>query len=207
MRYKIALATAASVVAVTAFTTGCSSTASDTPATPTQTATSQSSTGNAAEITFAQLMIPHHEQAVEMADIALQRSDSPQVKALATQIKNAQAPEIAQMQGWLTEWGAPTSMPSSTADSGDMAGMDMGGMSSDGMMTTEQMSSLESASGNSFNKMWLEMMISHHEGAIQMAQDVKAQATNPQVISLADSIIKSQTAEIATMKKDLAQMG
>ncbi|MGB3041337.1 MAG: DUF305 domain-containing protein, partial [Candidatus Nanopelagicales bacterium] len=111
-----------------------------------------------------------------------------------------------QMQGWLTQWGAPTGMPT-TADSGDMPGMDMGGMSSDGMMTSEQMSSLESARGADFNKMWLEMMISHHEGAIQMAQDVKAQATNPQVVQLADDIIASQTAEIATMKKELANQG
>lgn len=205
MRYRVAIATAAAVVAITAFTTGCSSNTADAP-TPAQSSASQTVTGNAAEIAFAQLMIPHHQQAVEMADLALQDSDSAQIKSLATQIKSAQGPEITQMQGWLTQWGAPTGMPT-TADSGDMPGMDMGGMSSDGMMTSEQMSSLGSARGADFNKMWLEMMISHHEGAIQMAQDVKAQATNPQVVQLADDIIASQTAEIATMKKELANQG
>lgn len=110
------------------------------------------------------------------------------------------------MQGWLTQWGAPTGMPT-TADSGDMPGMDMGGMSSDGIMTSEQMSSLESARGADFNKMWLEMMISHHEGAIQMAQDVKAQATNPQVVQLADDIIASQTADIADHEKGAGKPG
>ena len=142
-----------------------------------------------------------------MADMALNPAygASPQVQALATQIKAAQAPEIAEMQGWLTSWGAPSAMASASVDAqGDMAGMDMGGVSQDGMMTEAQMSALAATKGQAFDQMWLGMMISHHQGAIAMAQDVSASSTNPQVKALAASVITGQQAEIDTMKALLA---
>jgi len=152
-------------------------------------------------------MIPHHEQAVEMADLALDpRADaSAQVKQLARQIKGAQDPEIEMMTQWLQQWGAPTEMPGTT---GDLAGMDhsghdMGGMTMSGMMTAEQMQDLHQATGATFNTMWLEMMIAHHEGAIAMAEQVKASSTDPAVTRLADEIIAAQRAEITTMRQDL----
>ncbi len=167
--------------------------------------------GSASDVAFAQSMIPHHQQAVQMADVALDpKSDaSPQVKALAKQIKAAQDPEIQQMSAWLAQWGASTAMPSASGDAGDMAGMDhsghdMGGITMSGMMTAEDMAKLSSASGKTFDTLWLQMMIAHHEGAVQMAEQVKADSGNPQVTALADSVIAGQTQEIETMQALLA---
>ena len=187
-----------------------STTASAPANTPESTAAAASpvATGSAADIAFAQLMIPHHEQAVEMADMALapQANASPQVKDMATQIKAAQAPEVEQMQGWLQEWGAPSQMASASTDAaGGMEGMDMGGVTENGMMTAQQMAALSKTSGAAFDQQWTQMMIAHHEGAITMAEQVKADSQNAQVIALADAIIQSQTAEMIVMKKELTQ--
>lgn len=150
------------------------------------------SSARAGDITFAQGMIPHHEQAVEMADIALAHADvSADVKRLATAVKAAQDPEIKQMQGWLEEWSAPA-----TASPGGHAGH--------GMMPAESMEQLEAAAGADFNRMWMEMMIEHHEGAITMAQDVLKTTQDAEVKALAEAIIKAQQAEIAEMKQLLA---
>jgi uncharacterized protein (DUF305 family) len=145
-------------------------------------------TGASGDVAFAQMMIPHHEQAVEMADVALENDTaSADVKALATQIKGAQAPEIQTMQGWLAQWGASES-----------AGpMDHG---SGGMMSDDDMSSLMGSSGAEFDQMWLTMMIEHHEGAIEMAQDVLDTTANPDVEKLATAVVEGQEAEIATMQ-------
>ncbi|MEI2784588.1 MAG: DUF305 domain-containing protein [Candidatus Nanopelagicales bacterium] len=167
--------------------------------------------GSPTDIAFAQSMIPHHQQAIEMADLALDPADSgasEQVKQLAEQIKGAQDPEIQQMTQWLQAWGAPTAMPGAT-DGGGTAGMDhsghdMGGMTMSGMMTAEQMQQLEQARGADFDQMWLTMMIAHHQGAISMAQ--QAQASNSsQVTTLTDAIITGQQQEIATMQQLLAK--
>lgn len=178
---------------------GSNSTAADT--------NSSSSTTQAADIAFAQLMIPHHEQAVEMADMALENASSSTVKKLATQIRKAQAPEINQMTTWLTNWGAPTTMPGSDASGMagmDHSGMDMGGMSSAGMMSDDDMAALGKARGANFDRMWLQMMISHHRGALDMANEVLGTTTDTDVTALAKAIVKGQTAEIATMQKALA---
>lgn len=166
--------------------------------------------GSPTDIAFAQSMIPHHQQAIEMADLALDPAAgaSEQVKQLAEQIKGAQDPEIQQMTQWLQAWGAPTAMPGAT-DGGGTAGMDhsghdMGGMTMSGMMTAEQMQQLEQARGADFDQMWLTMMIAHHQGAISMAQ--QAQASNSsQVTTLTDAIITGQQQEIATMQQLLAK--
>lgn len=149
--------------------------------------------GTEADVTFAQLMIPHHQQAVQMADLALAQATTPEVKALAQRIKDAQGPEITMMSGWLQGWGAPMAMAS------DMAGMDMGGQTASGMMTDKDMTDLANAQGADFDRMWLTMMIAHHKGAITMAQDVKASSSTPEVTSLADAIISGQTKEIDYM--------
>lgn len=145
---------------------------------------------NQADITFASSMVPHHEQAIEMADLALTQARSAEVKNLATQIKTAQDPEIATMTGWLTAWGSAP-MPS-----GDH---DMGGMSMDGMMSAEEMTALEDASGTAFDRMWLQLMIKHHEGAVAMAKTQLAQGQSPAAKTLAQAVIDGQTKEIATM--------
>lgn len=159
--------------------------------------------GSESDITFAQLMIPHHEQAVQMADMALQKATTPEVQQLAQQIKDAQDPEIQQMRGWLTAWGAPEQMAG--MDGMDHGDMDMGGQTAAGMMTDQDMSALMDASGTDFDQMWLAMMIAHHKGAIEMAQTAKADTTNPDVTALADAIVAAQTSEIDTMEKLLNQ--
>lgn len=143
-------------------------------------------TATSGDVEFAQMMIPHHEQAVEMADVALANDTaSPEVQALAGQIKAAQDPEIQTMQGWLGQWGASQSS---------------GQMDHGGMMSDDQMSSLMGISGTEFDQMWLTMMIEHHEGAIEMAQDVLATTSNPDVEQLATAVVEGQEKEIATMK-------
>jgi uncharacterized protein (DUF305 family) len=153
---------------------------------------------NNGDIMFAQMMIPHHQQAVAMANLAQTRATDPKVKQLAAQIKAEQAPEIATMEGWLAAWGQPTTMPS--MPSGTMpSGMP-------GMMSSADMAQLAATTGKQFDKLFLQMMIAHHRGAIQMAQAELAHGANPDAKALAARIIKSQQAEINTMQKTLAQM-
>jgi uncharacterized protein (DUF305 family) len=184
---------------------GCSSTESADPV----TASSSQAGVSATDVAFAQSMIPHHQQAVEMADLALSADSgaSEQVQQLAEQIKAAQDPEIQQMTDWLQSWNAPTAMPGASQGA-DMQGMDhrghdMGGITMAGMMTAEQMDELQQASGEQFDQMWLTMMIAHHEGAVAMAEQVRS-SSDPNVSTLADNIISSQQAEIEQMKAMLS---
>lgn len=148
------------------------------------------------DIAFAQGMIPHHKQAIEMADIALKKpSASADVRKLATAIRKAQDPEIKTMTGWLASWGAPTSMPSM---SGDHGGHQMGGM-----MTPAEMSALKKADGTAFDRQWMQLMIKHHKGAVKMAGDVKETTRDPEVRTMANAIIKGQNAEIRAMQRHL----
>lgn len=126
---------------------------------------------NQADIRFAEGMIPHHRQAVAMAALVPSHSTDPQVIDLAARIQQAQDPEIATMTGWLQEWGV--ALPEETGHSG----MDHGDMP--GMMTDEQMAQLEAARGPEFDRMWLTMMIDHHEGAVQMARTELAEGSIP----------------------------
>jgi uncharacterized protein (DUF305 family) len=159
------------------------------------------------DISFAQGMIPHHAQAVEMSDLALIHSASPQVRALAEQIKAAQGPEIDLMEQWLSAWGAPTGAAGDPVAGGTDDGhggghdMDMGDM---GMMSDADMESLGSAHGDGFDRMWLEMMIEHHEGAVVMAEEVLRTTKDPEVRRLAQGIIDGQEVEIETMRGLLA---
>jgi uncharacterized protein (DUF305 family) len=173
---------------------------------------------NAADLAFAQQMIVHHQGAIEMADLAPTRAASQQVKDLAVRIKAAQGPEIQQMQGWLTTWGA--AMPSSTnaSSSEDTTGMDMGGMGSQGQMTSggvttamsipgmmsdADMQQLTAASGTEFDRLFLQQMIVHHQGALEMAGTELAQGSSAAALALAQSIKTSQTAEITEMQQML----
>ena len=152
---------------------------------------------NDADVTFAQQMIPHHEQAVEMADLAETRADSQEVKDLAADIEAAQGPEIETMSGWLEEWGEDV-------PDGGMSGMDHGDMSSEdmgGMMSDQDMTDLENASGADFDQMFLTMMIAHHEGAIEMAQTEQADGEFPDALAMAEDIESAQTEEILTMQE------
>lgn len=148
---------------------------------------------NDADVTFAQQMVPHHEQAVGMADSALEVSKSQELRALATRIKAAQGPEIARMNGWLDGWNAGKS------DHGAMAGMEHGDAVM-GMMTDPEMASLDDATGQKFDTTWLTLMIRHHEGAVAMARSEHQNGNNSAARKLAAGIITGQEAEIATMK-------
>lgn len=148
---------------------------------------------NEADVSFAQGMIPHHEQAIEMADIALDptigASDS--VRDLASRIKGGQDPEIILMTGWLAAWGQPVQMD--TGEGHDMSSME-------GVMSAGEMDALGALTGGDFDAMWLEMMIRHHQGAITMAQTVKAAGADADVLALADRVIAAQQGEIAEMQ-------
>lgn len=153
---------------------------------------------NDADVTFAQMMIPHHEQAIEMSDSLLEKDGvDEQVRELAEQIKDAQQPEIDQMKDWLDQWGADESM-------GEM-GHDMGAMG-DGMMSEEDMGRLNDATGAEASALFLEQMIMHHEGAIEMAEVEVENGENPDAVALAERIIEDQTNEIAEMQDLLAAL-
>jgi uncharacterized protein (DUF305 family) len=154
-------------------------------------------TFNDADVTFAQSMIPHHQQAVRMAAMADGRASNAAVKDLASRIKAAQQPEIDTMNEWLTAWGKPAAMPG-MSQGADMPDMGHGAMP--GMMTGADMTKLMDAKGKDFDKQFLTMMIAHHEGAITMAEEVTAKGSNPDATALAGKIITAQQAEITTMQ-------
>lgn len=166
-------------------------------------APASTATFNDADVTFAQSMIVHHQQAVEMAALADGRAANTEVKDLASKIEAAQQPEIDTMNGWLTAWGKPAAMPGMSM-SPDTGGMDNSSMP--GMMTDADMKKLTDAKGAAFDKQFLTMMVSHHEGAITMAQQETAQGSNPDAVTLAKKIITDQQAQIATMKDLLAKL-
>lgn len=171
--------------------------------TPMSSGTASASDPNAAfndaDVMFAQMMIPHHEQAVEMSDAVLAKPGlDPRVAKIAEQIKAAQAPEIETLKGWLNSWGQPTTM------SGGMSGMD--GMSMDGMASAEDLEKLRGAEPAEAAELFLTQMIAHHEGAVAMAQTEKTDGKNADAVAMAGSIVDSQTKEIDEMKSLLGQL-
>lgn len=183
---------------------GCSSAAAPPTTTPptaaAATAGSASAVHNDADVTFVENMIPHHTQAVAMSQLVTGHTANPKITALATQIAQAQGPEITQMQGFLSSWNVAAAP---TGSMGGMAGMGgMGGTSGmSGMMTDQQMQQLDSANGAAFDRMWLQMMTEHHNGAVEMAQTELRDGQNPEAKALAQKIIDAQQAEITTMKQ------
>ncbi|MGW2913903.1 DUF305 domain-containing protein [Streptomyces asoensis] len=156
---------------------------------------------NAQDVAFAQGMIPHHRQALEMARLAAGRASSAQVKDLAARVEKAQDPEIKTMSGWLTAWGEDVPAASGSAAE-SMPGMDhSAGSGMPGMMDASGMEALEKASGAEFDTMFLTMMIEHHKGAVEMATTEKNKGAYRAATSMADAIITAQTAEITEMTK------
>ncbi|TMR93564.1 DUF305 domain-containing protein [Nonomuraea basaltis] len=147
---------------------------------------------NGADVMFAQMMIPHHEQAVEMADLASTRASDPEIKELAAKIKAAQDPEIQTMKDWLTDWRQPAE-----------GGM---GHSMPGVMSEEDMKKLEAAKGKNFDKLFAQQMIAHHNGAIGMAQTEQTSGSNPQAKELAKTIETTQQAEVEQLQKILDRL-
>ena len=165
---------------------------------------------NDADVAFATDMIPHHAQALAMVDLTRGRTLSPEVQQLAEEIRSAQGPEIEQMVDWLTAWDKPvpeTMRDHANADDHGMSGHDMGGSDVDempGMMTDDEMAALGAAHGAAFEQRWLQMMIEHHQGAIAMAKEERQRGVFGPAEKLADSIERSQQAEIDQMKRLLA---
>jgi uncharacterized protein (DUF305 family) len=207
-RYGYGIAAAGAAILVLG---ACSGTAGDTEASSNTSAASSSSPSvvstqaahNMADVMFAQMMIPHHQQAIEMSDMLFGKQGiDPEITAMAEQIKKAQGPEIEQMQSWLQEWGTP---PMSDGMPGhNMPGHDMGQMpgmaGGNGMMSEADMTALQNAQGAEAGRLFLTQMIAHHEGAITMAQQEIDTGQFPATVELARSIVTSQQAEIVTMQ-------
>lgn len=149
---------------------------------------------NADDISFAQNMLPHHKQALELVDLARANSTDPALLELAGAIADAQGPEIGQMSEMLRSWGQNPD-----------AAMDHSGhdMSMTGMVDPATMQRLESLRGAEFDTLWLQSMISHHEGAVEMAKAEIANGQNAEAKTLAEHIVSTQEAEIAQMKQML----
>lgn len=177
---------------------------------PARTVETSPTEHNDADVAFATDMIQHHAQALSMVDLTIERPLDAEVQSLAEEIRAAQAPEIEAMADWLTDWDEP--VPETMRDHAN-AGHDMGDMSdtmddmedhgSDmpGMMSAEDMDALEGSTDADFQQMWLEMMIEHHEGAVEMARAEQEGGRFEPAVDLAGDIIDSQTEEIATMRE------
>lgn len=166
---------------------------------------------NTADVDFASEMIPHHRQAVEMAELASTRASSGKVKELSEKIEKAQAPEIRTMTGWLKAWDEKV-----PAEDDGMAGMDHGdghgghgdhggGSQMPGMMSAEQMDGLKKSRGEDFDRSFLTMMIDHHKGAVTMATAEKKDGAYGPAKRLADAVIAAQSKEIGEMNKLLGK--
>lgn len=195
----VAAASLALGVVLSACSNGAETTSGEQPSTSTSDAAATSQEHNDADTEFAQMMILHHQGAIEMAAMAEGRAQSEEVQQLSSDIQFAQQPEIDPMTSWLETWGEE---PSSSDD--DMGGMDHSSGHT-GMADDAQMQQLQDA-GADFDRMFLEMMIEHHQGAITMSEQEQANGLNKDALALAGTIIGDQTEEIAKMKQMLADM-
>ncbi|NLD84539.1 MAG: DUF305 domain-containing protein [Actinomycetales bacterium] len=204
--HQKSLAMTAAAAAVLLGLSACSGTGTESETTGT-TATTTSAAESAAEhseaehseadVMFAQMMMPHHEQAIEMSDIILAKDGVPaEVTTLAEEIKAAQGPEIAQLTEWLEQWGEPVTPAD---EHGGHGGHDMSEM--EGMLSEEELQELSDAPGPEAATLFLEQMIAHHEGAVAMAEDEVANGSYQPAIDMAQTIIETQQAEIDEMKK------
>ncbi|MFZ2174375.1 MAG: DUF305 domain-containing protein [Rhodococcus sp. (in: high G+C Gram-positive bacteria)] len=244
------LAAGAAAVAALVALTACSNSNNDQSAQSSTSAsvtatTAATDTHNQADVTFAQQMIPHHTQAIEMSDVMLAKDGiDPRVTDLANQIKAAQGPEIEQLQGWLTEWGQsgmprytsgmmtpgqsmPMSVPgmNPTGEKMPMStpGMEVpgqampmqssqppapgaGGMGMSGMMSAEDMTALQNAQGVDADRLFFTQMITHHQGAIAMAQTEIDSGQYPDAVAMARTIANTQQQEITTMQSILSSL-
>ena len=147
---------------------------------------------NSSDIMFLQMMIPHHQQAVDISNLAISKSRNQELVTLAKTILTAQTAEIAQMKSWLAAAGADLDM-----------GHEMHGMS--GMLSDTKLAELSNASGSNFDRLWLTGMIAHHDGAIDMTKMLE-QTKDPEIKAFGENVIRVQSAEIAQMKALLSKI-
>ncbi|GAA4884030.1 DUF305 domain-containing protein [Saccharopolyspora cebuensis] len=150
----------------------------------------------AVEADYLRDMIAHHGQALEMTALAPERAAHPQVRALAERIGGAQGPEIDAMRGWLATHSLPEHPTGETHGHGHE-----GHTAMPGMATPEQLAALAAAHGAEFDRLFLDLMIAHHEGAVTMATDLLAEGRDPQVHAMAQDVLVTQRDEIATMQR------
>jgi uncharacterized protein (DUF305 family) len=207
---KKTMTISAAVIAAVIALAGCSNGSTETPDAgsmpgmnhgsspmPPSSAPAASDLFNNADTMFAQMMIPHHAQAVTMSEIILAKDGIPaSIKDLATRIKAAQGPEIEKMTGWLQGWGQPTEMPADVSPAHSMQGM----------MGEEDMARLKATQGTQAAKLFLTQMIAHHEGAVMMAKAETTGGKNPDAVQLSNDIVSSQETEIQEMKQMLATL-
>jgi uncharacterized protein (DUF305 family) len=145
-----------------------------------------------ADVMFLQMMIPHHQQAIDISNLAMKNSQDPELLALAKIIARDQAAEIKQMKVWLKDSGASEDM-----------GHSMDGMG--GMLNDDDLAALSAATGKEFDTLWLKGMTEHHDGAIHMTQMIE-DAQNADIKAFGTKVIKDQSEQIAQMKKMLARL-
>ena len=192
------VATVLAAIAAALFLSSCNSRASngqaDRPQTDQPVITGQPAGYNADDVAFATNMIPHHQQAVELSAMVPDRSTNAELAALAQQISAAQQPEIDVMKVFLVQWNE---------NPDDNSGHGGHGNTMQGMVDAAAMTKLESLNGAEFDKLWLESMVSHHQGAIEMAKAEIANGDNVDAKTLAKNIVATQEAEIGQMKQML----
>jgi uncharacterized protein (DUF305 family) len=154
---------------------------------------------NDADVAFATQMIQHHAQALSMVDLTVGRTLDPEVAELADGVRTAQGPEIEQMTDWLRDWDKP--IPETVRDHSNAHGDGHADSDGPGMMSADEMERLDDARGEDFEQLWLEMMIEHHEGAIDMARDHRTEGLFPEAVALAEQVVAAQEDEVETMKE------
>jgi uncharacterized protein (DUF305 family) len=200
-RRRTAIASGALTLALVLGACGGTTERADAPtetAAPGETADPDPITFNDDDTEFAQMMIIHHEGALEMASLAAAEAETPEVRTLAERIEAAQQPEIDLMTSWLQRWDQD--MP----DAAEHGAMDHGGMDMGGLSQEEAMEELRGLSGADLDRRFLELMIEHHRGAVEMSQVQRERGENPEAVELAGRIIDDQEAEIAEMEQLLA---
>ena len=148
-----------------------------------------------ADVEFVTAMVPHHAQALEMAELAPDRAADARVRAMADRIAAGQGPEIAVMQAWLEKHGLPEAPTDAGHDGHDMRGM----------VTGEQMTQLLAADGGQFDRLFLRRMIEHHQGALEMANRL-GQGTHPVVMDMAKDVAATQSVEVTRMQEVLGDL-
>jgi uncharacterized protein (DUF305 family) len=154
---------------------------------------SGTATYTGADVMFLQMMIPHHQQAIDISNIALKTSKDSELLALAKTIRDAQSAEIMQMQTWLKDANTNPGMGHSMDSMG-------------GMLDDTELSALSAATGKTFDALWLKGMIGHHDGAIHMTTMIR-DASNPDIKSFGENVLMDQSAQIVQMNGILKRIG